>query len=345
MPPFSARSSARQPLVSGRRDGGYRARWRAENEQAREWKGGYRPYDIVKEVVIAIGVVLAICVLLTVLFSSPDEPPSTIASVVAADAGRLRHDGRDASSTARAAPPTYGPPYNHNGDGQFEWFIHLQKWLGVSHPINTAQDFVISPLRSIPGQPGLRAALGAYAAASPKQQSAWTTAYEKRLGKAKTLGEAVVPAGDYGPVSMMMASLLSLAQSGGLDGALLTSQQFYQTDYTKPLLFLADGSALADRAQTQHLLGEQWGMMNETGSWPGQVWLWLYTLWYQVKPFSTSANADILVMTVMGFLTLLFILIPFLPIVRDIPRWIPLHRRIWREHYAAARRNEGAPPG
>jgi hypothetical protein len=184
----------------------------------------------------------------------------------------------------------------------------------VSHPINTAQDFVISPLRAIPGQPGLRAALGHYAAAGATQQSAWTTAYEKGLGKAKTSGEAVVlPAGNYGPVSMMMASLLSLAQSGGLDGALLTSQQFYQTDYTKPLLFLADGSALADRAQAEHLLGEQWGMMNETGSWPGQVWLWLYTLWYQVKPFSTSDNADILVMTVMGLLSLLFVLIPFLP--------------------------------
>ena len=36
-------------------------------------------------------------------------------------------------------------------------------------------------------------------------------------------------------------------------------------------------------------------MMNETGSYPGQAWLWLYTFWYQIKPFSTSANADVLV--------------------------------------------------
>ena len=45
-------------------------------------------------------------------------------------------------------------------------------------------------------------------------------------------------------------------------------------------------------------------MMNETGSYPGQVWLWLYTFWYQIKPFSTSANADILVMAMMGVLSL-----------------------------------------
>ena len=76
---------------------------------------------------------------------------------------------------------------------------------------------------------------------------------------------------------------------------------------------MADGGVLANRAQAEHLLGTQWGMMNETGSYPGQVWLWLYTFWYQIKPFSTSANADILVMAVMGVLSLAFILIPFLP--------------------------------
>ena len=36
-------------------------------------------------------------------------------------------------------------------------------------------------------------------------------------------------------------------------------------------------------------------MMNETGNYPGQPWMWLYTFWYQVKPFSTSDNADALV--------------------------------------------------
>ena len=31
-------------------------------------------------------------------------------------------------------------------------------------------------------------------------------------------------------------------------------------------------------------------MMNETGNYPGQAWLWLYTFWYQIKPFSTSTQ-------------------------------------------------------
>src|ERR1700741_2665027 len=131
----------------------------------------------------------------------------------------------------------------------------------------------------------------------------------------------------------MMSELLTFAPGGGLAGALRRSNQFYETDYTKPLLFMADGGVLSNRAQAEHLLGGQWGMMNEPGSYPGQVWLWLYTFWYQIKPFSTSANADILVMTVMTVLSLLFILVPFLPIVNRIPRWIPIYKLIWRDHY------------
>ncbi len=325
-------------------NGGYRANWRAENEAARVWRGGYRRYDLVKEVVIAIGVVLAIAVLLTVLFSSPDEKPSTIAQwsrqmpvdFVTTAASEL--DGT--SGTA-----TYGPPYNHNGEGQIEWFIKLQKWLGVSHPINTAEDFVLDPLRSIPGRPGLANAIATYEAAPASTRNAWATAYANALASTtrppRVVGARVVlPRGDYGPVAILMSSLLSLAESGGLDGALLTSSQFFQTDYTKPLLLLADGGVLTDRADADHLLGGQWGMMNETGSYPGQVWLWLYTFWYQIEPFDSSDNADVLVMTVMGALSLLFILIPFLPIARDIPRWIPLHRVIWREHYRTLERSE-----
>jgi hypothetical protein len=98
---------------------------------------------------------------------------------------------------------------------------------------------------------------------------------------------------------------------------------------------MADGGVLANRAQAEQLSGDQWGMMNETGSYPGQVWLWLYTFWYQIKPFSTSANADVLVMGVMGLLSVAFVLVPFLPGVRTLPRRIPIYKLIWREHYRA----------
>jgi len=316
---------------------------RRQDEAAREWKGGYHRYDIVKEATIALGVVLALTVALTVLFSSPDDPPSTIkqwSHTDPVDFVATATTELDGSSGTGG----YGPPYNHNGSGQHIGFIHLQKWLGVSHPINAANDFVLAPLRSITGQPTLQSAVSSYQAASAKTQAGWTTAYETALGKASATpgGSISVPAGHYGPVPTMMRSLLTFAQSGGLDGALLTSKQFYQTDYTKPLLFMADGTVLETRAEAQHLLGTQWGMMNETGSYPGQSWLWLYTFWYQIKPFSTSANADVLVMGVMGVLSLAFILIPFLPGVRSLPRRIPIYKLIWREHYRTQR--AGGPP-
>ena len=60
-------------------------------------------------------------------------------------------------------------------------------------------------------------------------------------------------------------------------------------------------------------------MMNETGSYPGQAWLWLYALWYQVEPIKSSPNADIQVMLIMGLLSLAFICIPFIPGIRASP--------------------------
>jgi hypothetical protein len=311
-----------------------RERRKRENDAAREWKGAYRPYDLIKEASIAIGAVLALTLVLTILFSSPDVRPSTIQSW-------SRADPVDFVTTAVAElegssdTAGYGPPYNHNSNGQHILFIRLQKWLGVSHPINTTKDFVLAPLSSIPGQPTLQSAIAAYQAAPAKQQTAWTDAYTKALNNAKANpdGSITVASTGSGPVPTMMNSLLTYAQSGGLDGALLTSKQFYQTDYTKPLLLMADGSVLSDRAQAQHLLGNQWGIMNETGSYPGQVWLWLYTFWYQIKPFSTSANADFLVMAIMGVLSLAFVLIPLIPGINDIPRWIPIYKLIWRDHY------------
>jgi hypothetical protein len=310
----------------------------AEEDSYREWKGAYRSYDIVKEACVALGVVVALVLVLTILFSSPDEKPSTVkswASSMPLDFVTTATTELDGSS----ATGSYGPPYNNaNGSVQHAWFLHPQHWMGVSHPIDTAEDFVLAPLRSITGQPDLQAAVTTYENASSPQQSAWTSAYEKGLAdksaNATASGTISVPNGNYGPLPTMMTGLLRFAQSGGLDGALLTSEQFYQTDYTKPLMFMADGGLLAARAESEHLLGDQWGMMNETGSYPGQVWLWLYTFWYQIKPFQ-GQNADLLVMLVMGVLSLGLILVPFIPGLRDVPRWIPIYKLIWREHYKA----------
>jgi hypothetical protein len=295
-----------------------------------------RPYDLVKELAIALVVVALLAVGLTILFSSPDERPSTIASWA-------RGNPQDFLATANAElagtsdTAGYGPPYNHASDGQHIGPLYLQKWAGVSHPVDPAQDFVLAPLRSVPSL-AVQRAVALWSAAPAARQTAWTDAFAKAAPSARVAGgRLLLPAGAYGPVAPMMGAMLDLARSGGADGALLTNEgSVYQTDFTNPLLFLADGSVLTDRADAQHLLGDQWGMMNETGSYPGQSWLWLYTFWYQIEPFKSSDNADALVWAVMALLSLAFICIPFIPGVRSIPRWIPVYRLIWRDHYRAA---------
>jgi hypothetical protein len=305
----------------------------------REWRGDYVRYDLVKEFVVALAVITVLTVVLAVLFSSPDDPPVTIQSWAKADpADFLATSITELDRTSEVA--TYGPPYNDTpGAGQKVLGVPTQRWPGVHYRIDTARDFVLDPLRSIPGNARLRRALAAYQAAPPSLQSRWTDAYTAGLEKARfPEGLPLLPPGRYGPVAPMMSSLAGLAESGGLDGALLTTSQFYQTNYTKPLLFMSGGGYFESRAEEQHLLGDQWGMMNETGSYPGQVWLWLYTFWYQISPFNTSENADAQIWALMMVLSLVFICVPFIPGLRSLPRHLGVHRLIWRDHY---RRVEG----
>jgi hypothetical protein len=60
------------------------------------------------------------------------------------------------------------------------------------------------------------------------------------------------------------------------------------------------------------LTGSQWGVMTETGSYPGQPWLWLSILWYQVPGWTNSANIDMIAIYMTGLATILLLLIPIL---------------------------------
>jgi hypothetical protein len=310
------------------------------------WHGRYEPYDLAKEFLIAFVVVCILVGGLAIVFGSPDDTPVTVKSWSNADAvgfattAITELDG--SSGTA-----TYGPPYNLNGTTAGHLGpLNPAKWLGVHHPIDTANDYVLGPLSTLPNQPQVQAAVGQYKVASTDQQATWNAAYEKAVADAKFVnGKLVVPAGDYGPVAAIIAAETAMARSGALDGALLSSRQFYGTDYTKPLLFIADGDYFANLGSAQHLSGDQWGMMNETGQYPGQAWLWLYTLWYQVGPIGNSDNADIMVFSIMIALTALLALLPFIPGLRSIPRWTRLYRLIWRQHYREVERGNGGSSG
>jgi hypothetical protein len=311
-------------------------RRQAAAAEAAPWHGPTRRYDILKEGTIASAVILALTFGLSALLSSPDVPPVTIgtwARIMPADfIGTAATELNGTSETA-----TYGPPYvaGQTGSVQRLWFSP-QTIAGVTQPVNAARDFVISPLSKLaPTDPALATALRTYQSASPAQQLKWANAYYAVVPKVKfSNGNPVVPAADDGPVPALMATELTLARSGALDADLIAQQPFYGTNLTKPLLFLEDGQYFSNKAQALHLTGEQWGVMNETGSYPGQPWLWLYTMWYQIPGWTNSANIDMIAVYMTGLATLLLLAVPFLPGLRDIPRLIPVHRLVWRSWYA-----------
>jgi hypothetical protein len=287
-----------------------------------------RPYDLVREFVVALAVVGALTILLAAVFSSPDRKAISLAEwAKAAPADVVATATAELAGTSTSAG--YGAPYNHASEGQKLGPLPTQKWGGVRIPIDSATDLVITPLRSIANDGELNKALQTWQSASADQQTTWAAAYGDALAQAPDGDPAKVATGDYGPVPTLAGRFLTLADSGALQG-LLTKGEFYASDQTKPLLLLADGAYLEDQARADHLGGDQWGMMNETGNYPGQPWMWLYTFWYQVKPFSTSGNADALVWGVMAVLTLALVLIPFIPGLRSLPKHLGLHRFIWR---------------
>ncbi|MBJ7595945.1 MAG: hypothetical protein JF886_14025 [Candidatus Dormibacteraeota bacterium] len=297
-------------------------------------------YDLLKELAVAMAVVTVVVVGLSVVLSSPDVKADTIQRWAQEDPVDFVTTATNELAGASLSA-AYGPPYN-TGTASIQswWVLHPQEWLGVHQPVDSVNQFVLNPLKTASASDAaLAAALTAFNGASSDKQTAWLTAYTTALGTATTDGTKVtVPAGDDGPVPMLMSGELMVAQSGGLDGLLLSSAgTFYQTDYTAPLLFMGDGAHLSGLAKDQHLLGNQWGVMNETGRYPGQAWLWLFQMWYQIPPYSTSANVDLLVVLTMGVLSLALVFLPFIPGLRSIPRWIPVHRLIWRRFYAEQR--------
>ena len=76
-----------------------------------------RSYDLVKEFVIALGVVTVLSLLLAAVFSSPDDQAITMSGWAQAAPGDVvaTATGELAGTTTSA---TYGPPYNNAATGQ-----------------------------------------------------------------------------------------------------------------------------------------------------------------------------------------------------------------------------------
>jgi hypothetical protein len=322
--------------------------WKEDDALARRaWRGPRERYDLLKEGMIAVGVVFALGIALTTLLGSPRLEAVSFRSWA-------RNAPQDFAATAltelvgTSETATYGPPYN-GGTSQLQSLgpVSPQAWAGIQLPVNAAQDLVLAPLSAFaPFDSALEKALAAWNGASPGEQAAWGAAAQK--AKLVVDGNAVaLQGGDTGPIPALLGGMLTAARSGALDAQLVNAPgRFYSMDNTKALLFIADGNYLGQLASKYALQGSQWGVMNEIGSWPGQPWLWFYTLFYQVPPWST-VGTDIVVIATVTPLFLVLIFLPFIPGLRSLPRVLGIYRLVWRSYYrkhGAGGAGEGKTP-
>jgi len=304
------------------------------------------PYDLIKELFIALGIMGALVLILSAVFSTPDVPVLSAKQVAAQDPKVLIQTALDDLSQQDPIS-TYGQPYNNTpGAAQSLGFISPQIWGGVHIPINSAQAEVLSPLQSITSMdPALIQPLQTWSQATDKQQASWIDSVNKVLpdstvsqGQVTLKGSAL----DYGPVPELLNGYLSLAQSGLLESAIDGVQgPAAATDRTKSMLLLQD-QADQQYADKLNMTGDQWGIIKETGNYPGAVWLWYYTMLYQIPPFNSSDAADLLVVLTVLAVTLALMFTPFIPGLRSLPKWLKVYRLIWRDYYKSQGKKGGS---
>ena len=353
---------------------------RAKRHPLSTWTGLERRYDLIAEGTIAVVIVTVLCIVAAILWGSPNggltypKGPSSPAGQAFSAKYWDTSDPSDFAQTAvqellgGTTTAGYGPPFNTTS-GASQEFLGIKpaevakSVFGLTLPINTAEDFVLAPVSQLaaPSSPAVASAVSRYKAAggdlSPgvpgsqvpsAQQATWLNNYAKALagsGAAFTPTSVTVPAGNYGPVPMIIKAEMLIAHDGSLDGYFQGSQQQLSTNTTNATMFYSDGSLWGNIAEAQGVAGDQWGVMNELWNFPGQVWLWLYAGMYQVPVMNAANNSNLdldvgLLMIVFGFLLPMFA--PWIPGINRIPRWIPLYKIIYRKYYQDA--GSGSPP-
>ena len=115
---------------------------------AREWKGPWRRYDIVKEGVIAVVVVSVLTVLLAGLFSSPDEPQLTFQGWADQRAGQLLRHRRPGTGRHQRVRRLRAA-VQHRGRRRSRSVRSRRRSGSASRTRSTRRnDFVLTPLRS-----------------------------------------------------------------------------------------------------------------------------------------------------------------------------------------------------
>ncbi|MFN8623600.1 MAG: hypothetical protein U0869_22905 [Chloroflexota bacterium] len=315
-----------------------------ELQARRGWRGPREKYDLLKEATLAMVITFILAIVLAVLFGSPKVNAVTYQSWAQADpVDFATTEISELAGTSETA--TYGPPYN-DATGQLQSIgpISPQAWFGVHTPVDAPQDLFLAPLTAFATvSSDAKTALETWNSASADQQTAWATAASTATVSVDGTTVALSGSGDTGPIPAMTSVLLAAAIGGTLDTGLVDNPGgFYGNDHTFSLLNVEDGGYLNDVGSYYHLQGDEWGIMNEIGNWPGQPWLWWYTMWYTLPgPIRTAlGDSDLAAVAASGILMFFVIFLPWIPGLRSIPRGLRVWKLIWRDYY----RSYGSTP-
>ncbi len=216
---------------------------------------------------------------------------------------------------------------------------------------NPGQVFVLNPLRaavpllgqiSLPNLPTLQAsdvqqAIATYDAASSNQQVTWASNYGKALGTITPSGRSEgspspdytrigTLKGDFGPVPVLVEADLHLARTGYLEQYLQSVEPAHSYHLTN--IWLYDHPNMLNTAVDQGLTDDQWGMVKERGFSVGPWYLFIPAVFHVYFPAGTTGQGFVLWNLL--FAAILLFVIPLVPRLRDLPRYLKLYRFIYR---------------
>ena len=288
--------------------------------------------DFVKHLFSTLVVVIVVVLLASIVFSLPEKQPLTIKGYASANPVPFEQMAlRALDGTGQIA--NYGPPYNH-GTGSVESV--LQKIAGIIHPLNAETDFIVKPLAMAASiNPSITPNLRTLERASRAQQTRWESAYTAALAKGVYRNGLVLTAkGDYGPLPALMNETLALGKSGLMSGALIRNGSVMtRFDNQNYLLFL-QGAPLQDDPATQSMAGDHWGLIHPAvNGYPGAWWMTIPTWIYQWGFVANAKAADALALGIGFLFWLALALTPWIPGCSRLPRYLGVHRLIWKEFY------------
>ncbi len=268
-------------------------------------------------------VLLVVVALLAFFVGSPNWPRDTIAQVSQKDAG-----GAVLAFTQEL-------------DGTSSSAGNAQEF-GMGDP---GQVFVLNPLHQAASflGPDVQNAVATYDAASVQQRQDWASAYHKALDSITPTsagGMGSIPSpdyqkigqlqGDFGPIPALVQTDLRLAQNGYLEQYLQSVEPGHAYHLTN--IWLYDHPALLNTAVDQGLTDDQWGMIKERGFPIGPWYLIIPAIIHVKIPGGEGGPGFVIANLVFAFF--LLFLVPLVPGLRDLPRYLKFYRFIY--HYPVA---------